>query len=131
MEPEELVDMAEDQPQTLALDPLANLEVTLQAVEDTGKPGDDGQPHSPALEGEDDDDPQVLANRFGALSHLRSGRVHLCSDLQLSTIEKTRCGIKTENLFKLKVGISEYDLLRARCFQRPTISLPGRQALTL
>ena len=89
--------------------------------------------HEPAEE-DDTLDPNYMAAKFGALIHMRSGRVHLCStDAQREEVsfEKTMCGIQVFDRFELKIGINEFDLLCAKCFCLPTHSLPGRQAMHL
>ena len=81
---------------------------------------------------EDPYDPNTLAAQCGALIHMRSGRVHLCSsDAQRDEVsfEKTRCGIQVLDRFEFKIGVNEFDMLCAKCFGFPTVALPGRQAL--
>lgn len=79
----------------------------------------------------EDDEPQTLANRFGALLHLRSGKVHLAAQTDEGLMDKTRCGRKTANNYELKFEITQFDLLCSKCFRLPTISLPGRQSVVL
>ena len=88
----------------------------------------------PAVQVEGDDDesePQTLASRWGAIHHIMSGRVRLCADSVVAFSERTRCGIATSDRFELKGELAEYDILCAKCFRRPTLSLPGRHAVTM
>ena len=90
--------------------------------------GDDDE----SVEGDDDEsEPQTFASRWGAIHHIMSGRVHLCADSVFAFSERTRCGIATSDKFELKGELAEYDILCAKCFRRPTLSLPGRQAVTM